>query len=101
MFDRRYNFHALRQGDDTTMGGETRPGEGGSFAIKELWSTNGIGGTYAIPVYHEGSLFGTSRGAFVCVDAATGATRWSSPEPENTGRIARVHLKRNSAPPAN
>ena len=39
-------------------------------------------GTYVIPVYHDGFLYGMSgRITLTCVDAATGALRWRSREP--------------------
>lgn len=52
-----------------------------AWSVKELWSGNAIRGNYAIPVYHDGYLYGMTGRALTCVDAATGETKWRSREP--------------------
>ncbi|HET9481671.1 MAG TPA: PQQ-binding-like beta-propeller repeat protein, partial [Candidatus Polarisedimenticolia bacterium] len=52
-----------------------------SFEVKELWSKNSMRGTYAIPVYHDGYIYGMTGKIVTCVDAATGETKWKSREP--------------------
>ena len=55
--------------------------KGGSYEASQLWANNSIRGTYAVPVYHEGFLYGMSGRILTCVDAATGETAWRSREP--------------------
>ncbi len=94
------------QGDESTMGGQklipvpagenrfllvnkedsstmirVTPGDGGTYQVQELWSKNSIRGTYVIPVYHEGYVYGVTGFILTCVDAATGETKWKSREP--------------------
>ena len=54
---------------------------GGSYKASQLWANNSIRGTYAVPVYHDGYLYGMSGRILTCVDAATGETAWRSREP--------------------
>ena len=53
----------------------------GKFEITELWSDKSISGTYVIPVYLDGYLYGMTGKIFTCVDAATGETQWKSRGP--------------------
>jgi outer membrane protein assembly factor BamB/enterochelin esterase-like enzyme len=56
--------------------------EGDGLRVETLWSAPVLRGTYLIPVYHAGFLYGMSgRITLTCVDAATGALRWRSREP--------------------
>lgn len=94
------------QGDNAAMGGETiipvpageerflllnkidsstmirvAPDKDGAWQVSELWSGNSMRGTYVIPVYHDGHIYGMTGRIFTCVDAATGQTKWKSREP--------------------
>jgi enterochelin esterase-like enzyme/outer membrane protein assembly factor BamB len=60
---------------------EVKPAAGGTYTVSELWTNNSIRGTYVIPVYHDGHIYGMSGRIFTCVDAATGEVRWKSREP--------------------
>ena len=53
----------------------------GAYEITEAWANNSFRGTYVTPAYHDGHLYGMSGRIFVCVDAATGETRWKSRQP--------------------
>ncbi len=56
--------------------------EGGVLRVETLWTAPVLRGTYVIPIYHDGFLYGMSgRVTLTCVDAATGALRWRSREP--------------------
>jgi len=55
--------------------------DGDTYAVGELWSGNGIKQSYVVPVYHDGHLYGMNNRIVVCVDAATGETKWRSREP--------------------
>jgi hypothetical protein len=56
--------------------------EGDGLRAETLWTAPVLRGTYVIPVYHDGFLYGMSgRVTLTCVDAATGALRWRSREP--------------------
>jgi len=56
--------------------------EGAALRVETLWTAPVLRGTYVIPVYHDGFLYGMSgRVTLTCVDAATGALRWRSREP--------------------
>jgi enterochelin esterase-like enzyme len=56
--------------------------EGDVLRVETLWTAPVLRGTYVIPVYHDGFLYGMNgRVTFSCVDAATGAMRWRSREP--------------------
>ena len=56
--------------------------EGDGLRVETLWTAPVLRGTYVIPVYHDGFLYGMSgRVTLTCVDAATGALRWRSREP--------------------
>jgi enterochelin esterase-like enzyme len=53
----------------------------GKYEIAELWSDKSISGTYVIPVYLDGYLYGMTGKIFTCVDAETGETQWKSRGP--------------------
>lgn len=56
--------------------------EGDGLRVETLWTAPVLRGTYLIPVYHDGFLYGMSgRITLTCVEAATGALRWRSREP--------------------
>lgn len=61
-------------------------GDGG-FGVEELWRSNAFQRSYAIPVLHEGRLYGFSSRFLTCVDAATGEVAWKSRPPGGRGLI--------------
>ncbi len=61
--------------------------DGEQFAAHELWRNRSLRSSYAVPVFHEGSIFGLSRNILVCLDAETGEVRWRSREPGARGLI--------------
>ena len=72
----------LKHRQDVTTMLRLLPGEGGVLRVETLWTAPVLRGTYVIPVYHDGFLYGMSgRVTLTCVDAATGALRWRSREP--------------------
>jgi len=73
-------FLLVNKEDSSTMIRVT-PGDGGKYRVEELWSKNSIRGTYVIPVFHDGYVYGVSGFILTCVDAATGETKWKSREP--------------------
>lgn len=73
-------FLLVNKEDSSTMIRVT-PGDGGSYKVEDLWSSNSIRGTYVIPVYHDGYVYGASGFILTCVDAATGEPNWKSREP--------------------
>ncbi|MGD8375232.1 MAG: PQQ-like beta-propeller repeat protein [Acidobacteriota bacterium] len=50
-------------------------GEDG-FAVSEVWRTGALKGSFALPVLHEGHLYGFDGDFLACVDAATGERVW-------------------------
>ncbi len=57
------------------------------FDVSEVYRSRELGGTYALPVYHDGYLYGF-RGQFLtCVDAETGEKVWKSRPPGGRGLI--------------
>lgn len=52
-----------------------------TMQFTDLWESNTIRMTYAIPVYHDGYLFGYSNRFLTCIDAETGESVWKSREP--------------------
>lgn len=57
----------------------------GKGSLEELWRGNQFQRTYALPVYHEGYLYGF-RGQFLtCVNPATGEVAWRSRPPGGLG----------------
>ena len=57
------------------------------YAVRELYRTKELGNTYAVPVYHEGYLYGFRQQFLSCVDAETGQRRWRSRPPGGRGLI--------------
>ncbi|MCH7678455.1 PQQ-binding-like beta-propeller repeat protein [candidate division KSB1 bacterium] len=51
------------------------------YQVSEVWKTKAIKGTYVIPVYHDGHLFGYNSRIFACVNAETGERVWRSRAP--------------------
>lgn len=47
----------------------------------KLWEEGAIKGSYNIPIYHDGYLYGFSRRILNCVNAETGELVWRSREP--------------------
>lgn len=48
----------------------------GPFAAKEVWKKPQFRSTYSPAVFHAGHLFGMNGDYLVCVDPATGETKW-------------------------
>jgi enterochelin esterase-like enzyme/outer membrane protein assembly factor BamB len=72
-------FLLLNKADSSAMVKVQR--DGNAWKVEQLWSTNSIRGTYVIPVYLDGYIYGVTGRIFTCVDAATGETKWRSREP--------------------
>jgi outer membrane protein assembly factor BamB/enterochelin esterase-like enzyme len=54
----------------------------GRVSVQTLWTAPVLRTTYAVPVYHDGHLYGMNgRTAVACVDAATGDIKWRSRDP--------------------
>jgi len=51
------------------------------FAVEEIWSSNALKFSYAVPVLYENRLYGFQRGFLTCVDPATGKAIWKSRPP--------------------
>ncbi len=60
---------------------ELAPDESGQISLRPVWSSRSIRGSYAIPVYREGFLYGYNSRFFTCVDASTGEMVWRSRQP--------------------
>lgn len=56
-------------------------------ALEELWRTTTFQGSFALPVVHEGHLYGFSGRFLTCVDPATGEAVWKSRPPGGKGLI--------------
>jgi outer membrane protein assembly factor BamB len=53
--------------------------EGEKFVVKELWSNPEVAVGFSTPVLKDGHLYAvTGQGAFFCIDAKTGKTRWTA-----------------------
>jgi enterochelin esterase-like enzyme/outer membrane protein assembly factor BamB len=61
--------------------------DGGGFAVEELWRSKAFKGAYALPVFHQGHLYGLSSRFLTCLDAATGELTWRSRPPGTNGMI--------------
>lgn len=57
----------------------------GRARMKELWRGNAFQRTYALPVYHEGYLYGFRAQFLGCVDPADGEVLWRSRPPGGQG----------------
>ncbi len=54
----------------------------GRISLETLWTAPVLRQTYAVPVYHDGHLYGMNgRTVLTCVDAETGEMKWRSREP--------------------
>jgi outer membrane protein assembly factor BamB len=54
----------------------------GKAKAEKVWNAAVIKGTYSLPVYHNGYLYGyNGRTVLTCVDAKTGELKWRSREP--------------------
>lgn len=60
---------------------------GGKPAVKRLWQSRAFRGSYALPVHHDGYLYGYNSRFLTCVDAKTGKRRWRSRPPGGEGLI--------------
>ncbi len=49
--------------------------------VEKVWETKDIKGTYVVPVYHEGHLYGYNSRILNCVDIETGERVWRSRAP--------------------
>ena len=61
--------------------------EGEAYKVQEVWRTLGFKSNYAIPVYHEGYLYGFSNRILTCVNSQDGTVVWRSREPGGRGLI--------------
>ena len=57
------------------------------YKIEEVYRSRELGHTYALPVYHEGHLYGFKGQFLTCVDAETGKRVWKSRPPGGRGLI--------------
>jgi len=57
------------------------------FEVKELYRSEELGNTYAVPVYHDGHLYGFKGQFLTCVNAETGERVWKSRPPGGRGLI--------------
>jgi enterochelin esterase-like enzyme/outer membrane protein assembly factor BamB len=54
----------------------------GRISLETLWTAPVLRQTYAVPVYHDGHLYGMNgRTVLTCVDAETGELQWRTREP--------------------
>lgn len=53
----------------------------GAFRVEPLWTAPVLRGSYAVPVYHRGLLFGYTGRILSCVDAKSGELVWRSRDP--------------------
>ena len=61
--------------------------DGDAFSVEEVWKERVFSGSYGIPVFHDGYLYGF-RGNFLgCVDPDTGKQVWRSRPPGGNGLI--------------
>ncbi len=49
--------------------------------VEEVWKTKAIKGTYVVPVYHDGYLYGYNSRILNCIDVETGERVWRSRAP--------------------
>ncbi|HXV77180.1 MAG TPA: PQQ-binding-like beta-propeller repeat protein [Candidatus Polarisedimenticolaceae bacterium] len=57
------------------------------FGLKEVFRTKDLGGTYALPVFHDGHLYGFRNQFLSCVNADSGELVWKSRPPGGRGLI--------------
>lgn len=60
---------------------DSRAADGAGYDVSELWTASTIKSTYAVPVYHDGHIYGMNSKIFTCIDAETGEMKWRSREP--------------------
>lgn len=63
----------------------TKAGDG--FEVEELWSSSALKGSTALPVLHDGRLYGFSDIFLTCVDPSNGEKVWKSRPPGGHGLI--------------
>ncbi len=61
--------------------------EQGEYSVEELWRSRNLKRTYALPVYHEGYLYGFNGRFLSCIDPDTGEAVWRSRPPGGDGLI--------------
>ena len=61
--------------------------EGDGFKVEEVYRSRELGRTYALPVLHDGHLYGFSGQFLTCVKADTGEKVWKSRPPGGRGLI--------------
>ncbi len=49
-----------------------------SWTARELWRSKPLRNSYSPAVHYEGSIYGMGGGQLLCLDAATGETRWQA-----------------------
>jgi len=49
--------------------------------VRKVWQTKNIKGTYVVPVYYDGHLYGYNSRILNCVDVKTGERVWRSRDP--------------------
>jgi enterochelin esterase-like enzyme/outer membrane protein assembly factor BamB len=59
---------------------EVKPGSD-DYQVQEVWRTKWIRGTYVVPVYLDGYLYGYRSRVLGCIDAKNGDRVWRSREP--------------------
>lgn len=62
---------------------------GDGWRAAEIWKTPEIKGTFAVPLFHAGYLYGYSGAYLACVDAGTGQRVWKA-RPPGAGAAIRV-----------
>ena len=67
---------------------QVRKGAGG-YTVGEVWRSRALRSSFAIPMAHEGYLYGYAGRFLTCVDAATGETAWKS-RPPGEGELVLV-----------
>jgi len=74
------NTYMLTHTRNESVALKIRPTEAG-VDTAVLWTNRNVRGTYNIPVYHEGHLYGFSSRFLTCIDAKTGEAKWKSRKP--------------------
>jgi len=59
--------------------------EGAAWRTREVWRANSIQNAFAVPVLHQGTLYGYNSRFLTAVDPATGKTLWKSRPPGGLG----------------
>ncbi len=66
---------------------DVKKNEEGGLLLEEAWRTRLLQQSYAIPVVHDGHIFGFNRKIMVCLDLETGKPAWRSREAGARGAI--------------